>query len=108
MPEIESYVRTDEHGVMRVADTHVMLDSVLASFDQGHSPEAIRSQYPSLTLEQIYGAIAYCLAHQEEIRQYLQRQDAEWSKWRKVAEQRRPAVVDRLRAMGSVEAEHTP
>jgi hypothetical protein len=38
------YVRTDEHGVMRVAGTHVMLDSVLAAFEQGHSPETIRSR----------------------------------------------------------------
>ena len=108
MPDVEPYVRIDEHGVMRVADTQVMLDSVLASFDQGHSPEAIRSQYPSLTLEQIYGAITYCLAHQDEVRQYLKRQDAEWARWRQIAEDRRPPVVDRLRAMGPVEAEPAP
>jgi len=42
--EQTSYVRTDEHGVMRVADTHVMLDSIVAAFDRGHSPETIRSQ----------------------------------------------------------------
>ena len=108
MSEPESYVRTDEHGVMRVANTHVMLDSVIASFDQGHSPESIRSQYPSMTLEQVYGAITYYLAHQEEVEVYLQQQDAEWAKWRALAEQRQAPVVDRLRALTPLGTGKTP
>ena len=103
--ELNHYVRTDEHGVMRVADTHVMLDSVVAAFDQGHSPESIRSQYPSLSLEQVYGAITYYLGHREQVESYLRRQDAEWARWRAVAEQRQAPVVERLRAMKASGAE---
>lgn len=104
----DQYVRTDEHGVMRVADGHVMLDSVIASFEQGHSPEAIQSQYPALTLEQVYGAITHYLAHREEVDAYLRRQDVEWAKWRAAAEQRRGTVVDRLRALKHAGSERTP
>lgn len=107
MGETEQYVRTDDNGVMRVAGTHVMLDSVIASFDQGHSAEAIRSHYPALTLEQVYGAITYYLAHREEVEAYLRRQDAEWARWRAVAEQRRGAVIDRLRAMKPLGADRS-
>lgn len=99
MDPVEQYVTIDENGVMRVGGTHVMLDSVIASFDQGHSPESIRSQYPSLSLEQVYGAITYYLAHRDEVEAYLRRQDAEWARWRSIAEQRHGAVVDRLRRL---------
>jgi hypothetical protein len=42
MSEGRDYVRTDERGVMRVADTRVPLDSVIAAFEQGASPETIQ------------------------------------------------------------------
>jgi uncharacterized protein (DUF433 family) len=63
MQPTEPYVREDEHGVLRVGDTRVMLDSLVAAFHQGHSPETITQQYPALTLQQVYGAITYYLAN---------------------------------------------
>jgi len=41
-------------------------------FQRGATPESIRSSYPLLTLEQVYGAITSYLAHQSEIDTYLQ------------------------------------
>lgn len=108
MDEQNGYVRTDEHGVIRVGDTHVMLDSVVAAFDQGHSPETIRSQYPSLTLEQVYGAITYYLSHRQQVEEYLRRQDAEWAKWRAESERHPSPVAERLRALKAVSAGKTP
>jgi uncharacterized protein (DUF433 family) len=97
--EERQYVRTDEHGVMRVGATRVMLDSVIAGFEQGHSPETIRQQYPSLSLEEVYGAITYCLAHPDEVQEYMKRQDAVWAEARARSERDVPPVVARLRAM---------
>lgn len=99
MDQQSGYVRTDEHGVMRVGDTHVMLDSVIAAFEQGHSPESIRSQYRSLTLEQVYGTVAYYLSHRQEVDEYLRRQEALWTQCRAEAEAQPNPVRDRLRAM---------
>jgi uncharacterized protein (DUF433 family) len=96
---METYVRQDEHGVLRVGDTRVMLDSVLAAFMEGHSAETIQSQYPSLRLEEVYGAIAYCLRHGDEVSVYLGRQDAVWEQWRRRAARDSAAVVERLRAL---------
>lgn len=59
----EEYVREDDHGVLRVGTTRVMLDSLLAGFQQGYSPETIQQQFPSLSLEEIYGAITYLNEH---------------------------------------------
>jgi uncharacterized protein (DUF433 family) len=94
-----SYVRTDEHGVMRVANTRVMLDAVVAGFQQGYSPESIRQQYPALTLEQVYGAITYYLAHRVEVDAYLQKQDELWDRLRREADQNPSPVITRLRAL---------
>lgn len=99
MSESKPYVRQDENGVLRVGTSRVMLDSVLAGFEQGHSPETIRQQYPALSLEEVYGAITYYLAHREEVNEYLRRQDAVWDHWRQKSEEKRSHVVDRLRAL---------
>jgi len=96
--ENKSYVTTDEHGVMRVANTRVMLDSIVAAFEQGHSPETIRNQYPSLTLEQVYGAITYYLANRDEVLDYLKRQDAVWAEWEGWSRSRPSPLLERLRA----------
>jgi hypothetical protein len=50
-----------------VAGTRVSLDSIVYSFKAGDSPETIRRNFPSLSLEQAYGAIAFYLAHECEV-----------------------------------------
>ncbi len=98
MSQSSSYVRTDEYGVMRVGAGRVMLDSVVAGFQQGHSPETIQQQYPALSLEEVYGAIAWYLAHRKEAEQYLTRQAAVWEREREKAGLRPNPVLQRLRA----------
>jgi uncharacterized protein (DUF433 family) len=99
MSQEKVYARIDEHGVWRVATTHVMLDSVVAGFQQGHSPETIRQQFPVLTLKEVYGSITYYLAHAAEIDAYLARQEGVWQQFRERAEATPSAVVERLRAL---------
>src|SRR5262245_4949555 len=99
MGEEKVYVRADTNGAYRVGNTRVMLDSVVAAFIQGHSAETIRQQYPALTLEEVYGSIAFYLAHAAEINAYLQRQDAVWKQWLARSEEQTSPVVERLRAM---------
>jgi uncharacterized protein (DUF433 family) len=106
--EAKTYVRLDPVGVYRVGDTRVMLDSVVAAFRQGHCAETIHQQYPALSLEAVYGSIAYYLAHAVEIDSYLKRQDEKWDKARARSDARPSAVVERLRALqkaGAVEAQ---
>ena len=55
------------NGGFYVAGTRVSLDSIVYSFKAGDSPETIRQNFSSLTLEQVYGAIAFYLAHEEEV-----------------------------------------
>jgi uncharacterized protein (DUF433 family) len=98
------YVRPDATGAMRVGDSDVPLDSVLAAFHQGHSPEMIRAQFRSLRLEEIYGAIAYYLAHRKDVDAYLEQQDALWAQWRARSHASTAPVVQRLKSGGRAPA----
>jgi len=62
-----------------IAGTRVSLDSVVLAFLEGLSPETIAAEcFPILTLEQVYGAIAYYLAHRQEVDASLQAAEAEF------------------------------
>jgi len=65
-------------GGYYVAGMPISLDSVVHSFNQGNSPEAIwkDSQLPKRA--QIYGAIAFYLNHQAEIDKYLEGTEREF------------------------------
>ena len=52
-------------GAYRVAGSRVSLDR------EGLSPESIAETFPALTLEQVYGAIAFYLANQQMVDDYL-------------------------------------
>jgi hypothetical protein len=69
----------------------------VAAFHQGHSAETIVQQYPALSLEEVYGTIAYYLANQAELTQYLRRQDELWKQEREQADAVASPVVQRLR-----------
>jgi len=47
--------------------SRVPLDCVVREFREGQSPETIRSDFPTLSLEQVYGAITFYLGHKDEV-----------------------------------------
>ncbi len=59
-----------------VEGTRISLDSIIYVFRQGLSPESIVQSFPLLTLEQVYGAIAFYLANRVEIDAYLIAEEA--------------------------------
>lgn len=66
----KDYVEKVE-GVYRIGGTRVSLDSIIYRFREGLSAESIGESFPALTLEQVYGAIAFYLANQRILDQYL-------------------------------------
>lgn len=62
----------DADGVIRVGKTRVTLDTVVAAFREGMTPEGIIEQYPSLVLAEVYSVIGYVLRHAAEVEAYLQ------------------------------------
>jgi len=87
------------NNVMRdiVVGTRVSLDPIVLAFLDGLSPETIVAEcFPVLTLEQVYGAITYYLAHRVDIDHHLQRADAEFAALRHAARAAEPQFHARL------------
>jgi len=61
----------DVHGVVRVSKTRVTLDTLVAAFLSGATPEEIAQQYPSLGLADVYAVITYYLRRRLEVETYL-------------------------------------
>jgi uncharacterized protein (DUF433 family) len=64
-------LESDADGVVRVGGTRVTLDTIVVAFQQGATAEEIAQQYPTVTLSDIYAAIAYYLRHRQEVEAYL-------------------------------------
>ena len=80
----------------RVAGSRVSLDSVVYGFWNGESPESIAQSFPSLTLEQVYGAIAYYLDHQSEIDAYIKQGEADYEASREAFRKADPMFYQRM------------
>ncbi len=93
-------VRTDQDGVLRVGETRVTLDTLVAAFNEGATPEEIVHQYPSLELADVYAVIGYYLRSKEDVDSYLQQRQTEASRVRSENEARFDphGVRDRLLA----------
>ena len=61
---------TTADGVVRIGTTRVTLDTVVAAYREGMTPEGIAEQYPSLRLNELYSVIGYFLSHAEEMDAY--------------------------------------
>src|SRR5438128_3594496 len=80
-----------------VAGTRVSLESIVLAFLDGLSPETIVAEcFPVLTLEQVYGALTYYLAHQTEIDAYLREADAEFEALREATRNADPQFYEKL------------
>ncbi len=83
-------LRVDEHGVIRVGDSQVLLDIVIREFNNGAEPEAIAQGYPTLHLADVCGVIAYYLRHRKQIDDYIQGRREEADKLRQEIEAKQP------------------
>jgi len=108
-PNAVQYVSKTTEGAWRVADSRVSLDSVVRAYWEGKSPEAIVEEFPTLTAEQVYGAIAFYLRNKVEIDSHLSRQDAKWVQLQQASEAASGPLLDRLRANRKPASnEHSP
>jgi len=80
----------------RIAGTRVSLDSVVYCFWNGESPETIAQSFPTLTLEQVFGAIAYYLDHQDAMDQYLGQGEADYERKRDAARRADPMFYQKM------------
>ena len=84
------------NGGYYVAGTRVSLDSIVYEFRTGASAESIAQSYPVLRLEEVYGGIAFYLANQREIDEYLKTSEEEYVKEEQESRRRDPQLYKRL------------
>jgi uncharacterized protein (DUF433 family) len=72
-------LRADTKGLIRIGQTRVNLDLVVAAFQQGASAEEIVQAWPTLDLGDVYAVLAFYLHNQAAADSYLleQQQEAE-------------------------------
>jgi len=63
---LREYVE-ERNGAYYVAGTRVSLDSIVQCFNEGLSPEANLQEFETLTLAQVFGAVAFYLDNQPAI-----------------------------------------
>ena len=61
-----------------VRGSRVSLASIVYEYRDGAAVETIRQNFPTLSLEQIHGAIAFYLGHEDEVNAYLSRLEKKW------------------------------
>lgn len=86
-------------GTWRVRGSRVALASIVRVFQDGLSAESIsRECFPSLSLEQVYGAITFYLAHRAEVDQQLAADDTAAEEWRQENRASQPEFVTKMAA----------
>ena len=85
------------NGGYYVKGSRVSLDSIVYSFREGESPETIRQNFPSLTLEQVYGAITFYLANRGAVDANIREGEQELERAVPSLSESRPELYARLK-----------
>lgn len=76
------YIEKRERGYY-VVGSRVSLESVIHQFLDGASPETIVEEFPTLSLEKVYGAITFYLGNRDAVDAYLTESEKFWDEARK-------------------------
>ena len=100
---IDVPLRADEEGVIRVGSTRVTLQSVIADFHRGATPEEIVHDYPVLNVADVYYIVGYYLANQAEVDSYIQHQREDVERIRRAWEAEHPPSVTKAAMLSRLE-----
>ena len=85
-----------EGGAYRISDSRVSLDSIVHAYLEGMTPESIADNFSDLTLEQVYGALAFYLANRDEIDQYLREGESKFDTLSEQLRAQNPLLYQKL------------
>ena len=81
------------NGGYYVAGSRVSLASIIYEYRDGAAAESIRQNFPTLSLEQIHGAIAFYLGHQKDAETYLRELEKKWDELERTAKPASPELA---------------
>ena len=94
---MQLYVEQRNSGYW-VGETRISLDSIVYSFLEGESPESIAYNFPLLSLEQVYGAIAFYLANKALVDTYMEEGKANFEQLSQRCREKNPLLYRKLKA----------
>lgn len=103
--QLEEYFDIQGPDVIRLKGHRIGLEHIVERYHDGYSPEQIALEYPGVSLEQIYGVIAYYLHHQADVDAYIARIDAFAEERRRAFAANMPEVSRRVRAILAQQAQ---
>ncbi|MBI3270662.1 MAG: DUF433 domain-containing protein [Planctomycetes bacterium] len=89
-----------------VRGTRLPVECVVYSFQGGLAPEEIVSRYPTLSLDQAYGVIAYYLASRPRMDAYIARVERDRTRSRRVRAMLSLPLIQRLRQARACSRQH--
>jgi uncharacterized protein (DUF433 family) len=84
------------NGGYYVAGSRVSLASIVYEYRDGAAAETIGQNFPTLSLEQIHGALAFYLGHREEIEAYLRELEEKWDQLESAAKPADPRLQHKI------------
>ena len=96
-------LRIDQGDVIRIGNTRVTLQAVIADFHRGASPEEIAHHYPALNLSDVYLVVGYYLQNRAEVDDYVRRQRGLADEARRMYEEDYPTDPLRERLLARLE-----
>lgn len=93
----KQYIEQRDQGYW-IQGTRISLDSVVYAFLNGESPESIAQNFPLLSLEQVYGTIAFYLANRELIDVYLREGEQEFERLQQSLREKNLPLYQKLKA----------
>lgn len=76
----QDYIERRDAGFY-IVGSRVPIDRIVWEYWNGEDPQCIQSHYPTLTLQEVEGAIAFYLNHKDEVDKVIQenkRGEEEW------------------------------
>ena len=99
---LEQYLDFVSPDEIMIRGTRIAIQTVIYAYRTGWSAEEIQQQYPSLNAEQVYGVIAYYLAHKSEMDAYILRNERRFEEARR--RQREGPAGERIRRLRAMRA----
>ena len=79
-----------QNDIIYMANTRIPIDTVIARYLQGYTPEQIVEGFPTLKLAEVYFAVAYYWEHREALDEYLHKRALRAEELRLEDERRNP------------------
>jgi len=101
MPDLKEpavqYVDQTPQGNWRIAGTRIPIDTIIYAYREGQTPEQIVAEYfPSLSLEQVHGAIAFYLRHRPLLDRHLADNEARFDELRNASREANRDLRERI------------